>query len=131
MLLNGVLFNSESWHGVTDNDMKTPESIDEQLLRSLVSAQAKTALEFLYLETGTVPIRFLVSSRRMIYLQNILKREEGELIKKIYKAQAENPSPGDFSELLKDDFNMIEENLEENAIMKTSVESTRNSSRRK
>ena len=48
MLLNGVLFNSESWHGVTDNDMKTLESIDEQLLRSLVSAQAKTALEFLY-----------------------------------------------------------------------------------
>ena len=44
MLLNGVLFNSESWHGVTDNDMKTLESIDEQLLRSLVSAQAKTAL---------------------------------------------------------------------------------------
>ena len=66
MLLNGVLFNSEAWHGVSDTDLKTLESIDEQLLRCLVSAHAKTPLEFLYLESGAISIRLLISSRRMM-----------------------------------------------------------------
>ena len=37
MLLNGVLFNSEAWHGVSLEDIKTLESVDEQLLRSLLN----------------------------------------------------------------------------------------------
>ena len=116
MLLNGVLYNSEAWHGVTDSDIKLLETIDEHLLRSLVNGHAKTPIEFLYLEAGAVPIRFLLSSRRMIYLQTILKRDEGELIRKIYKAQARNPTPGDFVELVKTDFNKIKESFDESAI---------------
>ena len=92
MLLNGVLFNSEAWHGVTDQDIKTLESIDEHLLRSLVKGHAKTPLEFLHLDAGAVPMRFLLSSRRMIYHQNILKRDDKELVKKQYKAPVENPA---------------------------------------
>ena len=112
MLLNGVLYSSEAWHGVTDSDIKLLETIDEHLLRSLVNGHAKTPIEFLYLEAGAVPIRFLLSSRRMIYLQTILKRDEGELIRKIYKAQARNPTPGDFVELVKTDFNKIKESFD-------------------
>ena len=45
----------------------------------------------------------------MIYHQNILKREDKELVMRIYKAQVENPSTGDMIELLKNDFSIIEE----------------------
>ena len=48
----------------------------------------------------------------MIYLHTILWREDNELIKRIYKAQAENPVPGDLSELLIADFEMIEETVD-------------------
>ena len=123
MFINGVLFNSEAWHGVTEADIKILEQIDEYLLRSLVNGHSKTPLEFLYLEAGAVPIRFLISSRRMIYLQNILKRDDEELVKKIYKAQARNPTPGDLVELLKSDFEMIEETFDEKSIVNTSVDS--------
>ena len=47
MLLNGILFNSEAWHNVTEKDIKMLEAVDEHLLRSLVKAQSKTPLEFL------------------------------------------------------------------------------------
>ena len=123
MFINGVLFNSEAWHGVTEADIKILEQIDEYLLRSLVNGHSKTPLEFLYLEAGAVPIRFLISSRRMIYLQNILKRDDEELVKKIYKAQARNPTPGDLVELLKSDFEMIEETFDDKSIVNTSVDS--------
>ena len=42
---------------------------------------------------------------------------------KIYKAQVENPSTGDMIELLKNDFSIIEEELNETAIANTSTNS--------
>ena len=59
----------------------------------------------------------------MIYHQNILKRENKELVMRIYKAQVENPSTGDMIELLKNDFYIIEEELNEIAIANTSTNS--------
>ena len=56
MLLNGILFNSEAWHAISDSDIKLLETIDEHLLRSLVKGHSKTPLEFLYLEAGALPI---------------------------------------------------------------------------
>ena len=73
-------------------------------------------LEFLCLETGTTPIRFLILCRRILYLQNILKRADHELIKRVYKAQVEDPTPGDFAELVRNDFAMINEQLDESKI---------------
>ena len=103
--------------------MKSLESVDEHLLRSLVKAHSKTPLEFLYLETGAAPIRFLISSRRMIYLQTIVKRSDNEVTKKIYQAQKDDPVKGDYIELVKADFELIEESLDESVIMRCGVES--------
>ena len=84
MLINGILFNSEVWHGVTDEHVKALEKIDEHLLRSLLQCHSKTPLEFLFLETGSVPIRYILSSRRMLYLQTLLRRDDEEITKRIY-----------------------------------------------
>ena len=72
-------------------------------MRFLISAHAKVAIEFLYLETGAKPVEFVISSRRLNFLKEIHSREEHELIKQIYKAQRQNPSIGDWSELVKKD----------------------------
>ena len=42
---------------------------------------------------------------------------------RIYKAQVKNPVPGDLRELLKADFEMIEETIDEIAIVNTKVSS--------
>ena len=68
--INAILFNSEAWHNVEDDDLKVLETIDEHLLRSIVQGRAKTPLEFLYLETGAVRIRHIISGRRIMYLQS-------------------------------------------------------------
>ena len=75
MLLNGMLHNSEAWHNLAE--IRLLEKVDEYLLRVLVKAHSKTPLEFLYLEAGALPIRFIISSRRLLYHNNILKREVG------------------------------------------------------
>jgi hypothetical protein len=83
MLIIGMLFNSEAWHSLSSNEIKIIESVDEYLLRGLVRGHSKTPLEFLYLEGGAVPIRFLISSMRMVYLKTILNRNYEELTKRI------------------------------------------------
>ena len=121
MLLNGVLFNSEAWHNVTEKEMKRLEEVDEYLLRSLVKGHAKTPLEFLYLESGAIPIRHIVASRRMVYLQTILKRDDSELTKRIYMSQKQSATVGDFYNLVKADYEEIEEVLDEDEIAASSV----------
>jgi hypothetical protein len=103
MLINGILYNSEAWHGVTSAQIAKLEAVDESLLRNILKAHSKTAKEFLYLETGTIPIRWIVAQRRINYLKHILSRDDNELIKKVYLAQRENPTRGDFAKLVEKD----------------------------
>ena len=100
MLLNGLLYNSEAWHSVTKEDIVAFEKIDEELLRFLLGSHYKAPLEMLYLESGATPIRFVLASRRLNFLQIILKRDDEELTKRVLKAQLNRPSPGDFIKLV-------------------------------
>ena len=72
MLVNGTLFNAESWHGVTNKYIVLLEKVDESLLRGLLQAHPKMPLEALYLKTKAVPIRYILASRVIIYLHTIL-----------------------------------------------------------
>ena len=99
MLLNGILYNSEAWHGVTKSHIKSIEAIDEALIRGILKAHAKTPIEFLYLEVGATPIQWVIAQRRLNYLKHILSKEDHELVKKVYLAQKENPTFGDFVNL--------------------------------
>ena len=121
MLINGILYNSEAWHNVREKEIKRLEEVDEHFLRTLVHGHAKTPIEFIYLETGSIPIRYILGSRRMCFLQTILKREDRELTKKVYRAQTKNPVDGDFYMLVKEDFNNIGEEIDEIRIANTST----------
>ena len=52
----------------------------------------------------------------MSYQQTLLKRNDDELTKKIYKAQKDNPIEGDFYNLVKADWEMIGEEMDEEYI---------------
>ena len=95
-----MLYSSEAWSDVKKTDVKQLEEVDEYFLRSIFKAQGKTPLEFLHLETGTVPIRFVMASRRINYLHNILTKNENELILKVYQAQKRRNSKGDWCNLV-------------------------------
>ena len=82
MLLGCMLFNSEVWHCLNGKHIRDLEKVDEYLIRKILSAHSKTPIEILYLETGTIPIRFIISLRRLLYLHTLLKRDNSELTKK-------------------------------------------------
>ena len=88
--MNRILFNSEIWYNVKEEEEKKLSKVDEYLLRSILGAPSKTPKEALFLETGCIPIQFILKMRRAMYLHHILKRPPGELIRKFMKPKNVN-----------------------------------------
>jgi hypothetical protein len=116
LLINAILFNSEAWHNFSYNQIEAFEKIDESLLRGLVLGHSKLPVPALYLETGQVPIRYIMAVRRILYLQTILQRGPSELIKQVYLAQKEDPNTGDFCKLVDQDRLLIDCQLSDDQI---------------
>ena len=116
MFLNGTLFNSEAWQGISPGEIEMIEKVDEDLLRGLLKAHSKIPLEALYLETGCIPVRFIIKSRRLSYLHTILQKDPEELVKEVFEAQKNDPTAGDFFNLVMDDCNLVDMNMTENEI---------------
>ena len=116
MFVNGVLCNSEAWHSITEKNIEDLEVMDRSLLRHITKAHAKVQTEFIYLETGAIPIKQMMMNRRMMFQQNILKRSPDELLRKVYEAQKVNPVRGDWIKIIEKDFETLEIEMNENEI---------------
>ena len=117
MFLNGTLFNSEAWQGISDAEEEQLEKVDEALLRGILKAHSKVPLEALHLETGTISVKYILKSRRLCYLYTILNRDDEELIKEVYNAQKENPVNGDYCKLVDADSTAVNLQLTESQIL--------------
>ena len=117
MLLNGILTNSEVWVGLKEQHFKELEQVDEHLLRGILKAHSKTPIESLYLETGSVPIRYIIKKRRINYLHHLLTRDSDELISKVYIAQIRRPGKNDWAAQVEKDIEEILLNLSNSEIM--------------
>ena len=111
-----MLYNSEAWHSIVKDDIAILSRVHESLLAGLVSAHSKAPKEALFLETGTLPINYVLAARRLIYLQNILKRDNTELLKKVYLSQKANPKKGDFVDLVSENAKLVELDIKEEDI---------------
>ena len=99
LVLSSLISNSESWYNLTSRDISRLEEIDEQMLRKMLFAHSKTPIELLYLETGSIPIRFILMSRRLNFLHYILNEDENSLIYQFLMAQSKNPGKYDWVKL--------------------------------
>ena len=103
ILLSKMLLSSEAWHKVLLYQIERLEDVDKTFLRQLFNAHAKTGVEFLYSESGAVPIRIKISVRRLLYWHHLLTVDESEMIQKVYLAQKLSPVSGDWILLLEED----------------------------
>ena len=111
LLLNSLLSNGEAWYNVTEKEVSSLEKVDEMLIRKIFSAHSKTPIELLYLESGNIPIRFILKSKRVNYLWYILNEDGESLLSKVIQAQCKNPVIGDWVETVKEDLSDIDLNM--------------------
>ena len=111
LFINSILTNSETWYNLSKTEVDQLEQIDEHLLRSILETGRATPKVMLYLEMGSLPIRFILMKRRIIYLHYILHQDKDSLLYKVFKAQESNPVKGDWCLSVKEDIKYLQLDL--------------------
>ena len=111
LLLSSLLSNCEAWYHITKKEITELESVDETLLRKIFSAHSKTPIETLYLESGNIPIRFILMSRRLNFLKYMLNEDEDSLLRSFLEAQLDTPVKGDWVTMVTEDMKELEISL--------------------
>ena len=120
LLLSSLLTNSEAWYNVTNKHMEDLEKVDEELLRKIIGCHSKTPKELLYLETGNIPLRFIIMGRRLNYLWYLLNEEDDALVRMFLQAQMDSPIKGDWILTVREDLAHLDINMNMEAIAATS-----------
>ena len=97
MLVNSILTGCEAWPYLTEENIHTLEDCDVSLMRKIFSSHPKVNKISFYIETAKLPLRYIISKRRLMYHHHILTRNLEELIRKVYQAQKENPCIKDWA----------------------------------
>ena len=127
MLHQVLLTNAETWLRLTQGDMQRLERIDQCFIRRIFQVPTSTPIPFLYLETGCIPIRFIMKMRRVMYLHHILTRNENALITRTFWAQVHKPLKNDWCKVVNEDLQALGlEHLSYENISNMGQESLRN-----
>ena len=103
MFINGILTNAETWHNVKKSEIEELEQLDRSLLRKILKVPISTPKESFYLELGILPIGIVIKARRIVYLHDLANLNQNEMLYKFLITQWNNPTRGDWTELVKED----------------------------
>ena len=111
LFLNSILTNSEAWYRLRKHEIEILERCDENLLRKFVEAPCTTPKCMLYLEIGCKPARFLIMSRRLMFLHYILNEESSSLLSRFFKVQVKFPDRDDWCSVIFQDLEYLDIHL--------------------
>ena len=111
IFISTVLNNIESMYNLTMKNVEALERCDEMYLRQHFELHSKAPKELVYLETATVPIRFLIMKKRILYLNYLLNEDVNSLVYKFLKAQLTKNLPGDWVNLVDKDIKELDISL--------------------
>ena len=96
LFINSILLNSEVWYSMSKSNIEELEKVDNILLKKVLEVPSSTPTAMIHLELGTIPIRFIIKTRRLMFLQYLLQENENSLLYKFFLAQIGDPKEGDW-----------------------------------
>ena len=78
MLINGIMCNGEVIYGVSKTHIETLEAVDKYFWRKVFGAPISTPIESFFIETNTIPIRYILMGRRLMYFWNLMQKNDTE-----------------------------------------------------
>ena len=101
LFISVILNQSEVWYNVTEKELKKLEAVDAYLHAKVLESNSKTSHCLMHLELGTIPLRYIMMKKRIMYLHHLLTNKRNSLVQEVLKAQMEKPMKGDFINLCK------------------------------
>ena len=87
LLLSSILYNAEAWYNLTNAELNLIETVDLMFLRKLMKAPKTTPKEMFFLELGCVPIRQIITEKRISFLHYILNQDSKSYIYNFFQSQ--------------------------------------------
>ena len=97
MLRPSILYASEMYYNITENQLRQIEKIEESFLRKVFKTTKGCPISQLYLEMGVAPARFEIQKLRLLYLKYILSQNDDSLVRKFFNLQLNEPTRGDWA----------------------------------
>ena len=97
MLRSSILYASETYYNLKENEIRILERIEESFMRQLLKTTKGCPIVQLYMELGLAPARFDILKIRLFFLKYILDKEEESTIHKFLTLQIENPTKFDWA----------------------------------
>ena len=60
VLVNSLLFSTDTWSAVTERDLARMQVVDNALMYSLTGGHSKAPVEFYFLETGSLMLKHII-----------------------------------------------------------------------
>ena len=114
----GHYYFEVGWYGVTKDQYRKLEQVDEMLLMNLFQVPKSVPRLSLYIECAKLPVRFVCQARRLLYNWHILHVEESELLFKFYSAQQLKPGKNDWVRQIEKDKNELNISLSDQEVKK-------------
>ena len=85
-------------------------------MRKIFNCVSTTPTEAYYLETNSLPLRFVIIARRLMYYWTILAKPATELVQQVFQTQKLSPVKNDWCLQIEDDLRYCKINLSESEI---------------
>ena len=102
-MISSILSSSEVWHAITQNEYEQLEQVDEMWVHNPMNCSSTVPKDLLCLVLSLLPIRFIIQTRRHLYLHQIFKQKDTFLLYRFFMAKLTHPTHKDWvTEVLKD-----------------------------
>ena len=87
VFLATLLFNCQAWRKLSNEDYRKLQVTQIRYLKRVMRAPLSTPNNFVFLEFGALPVRFIIHCRQLTFLHHIVALDDEDPVKKMFKAQ--------------------------------------------
>ena len=111
ILRGTILYASDMYYNLKENEVRNIERIEESFLRKLLKTTKGCPITSLYLQTGQTPARFEIMKMRLLFLKYILEQPDKSNVRQMFDLQLEMPSRGDWASACMNDLKKLKISL--------------------
>ena len=111
LLLNGILYNLETLFNLKQKHVELLEKCDKYFWQAIFNAPKSTPIEAFFIESSSMPIRFILMGKRVMFLWTLLNKNDNELAKMVFLAQRNIPTKNSWVENVKCDLLKLKKDL--------------------
>ena len=91
MFLQVILCDAQAWTNLTEKNIKDLQTIQLRYLKRMMHAPQSTPNPFTFLETGCLPVEYVIHVKQITFLHHILTLRCDDPVRKAYKEQLKYP----------------------------------------